>query len=140
MVEQYRVLVKSRCSLSNLKTKYMIKLKKSELEQALLQIASFNPETKEMSGGLLTENITLGTKRRLQKIHKALIPIFQEFIKDLDEVKKEAGEDKEKLNKEIEELINEEISIDAEQVSLSLIENISSEANYNFDVIEKLAV
>jgi hypothetical protein len=118
----------------------MIKLKKSELEQALLQIASFNPETKEMSGGLLIEEITLGTKRGLQKIHKSAVSAYQELIEDIKTIDKECGEDKDKYQRELKELLEETVELQVEPIKWAFLENISTKANYNFDVIEKLAV
>ena len=45
----------------------------------------------------------------------------------------------EKLNKELALLLKEEVEIDADKVSLSMIEAISTKHNYNFDIIEKFA-
>ena len=129
----------------------MIELKKSELEQALLTISTYDSKTKELINGLLKENLTLGTKRKIQKIHKAIYTVFQEFVEDFKEIQKacekeeknEKGEpvyDIEKFNKEIQILQDEVVKLDVEQFQLSQIENIPTTSNYNFDIIEKLAI
>jgi len=128
----------------------MITLKKIELEHALLTISSYDPKTKELLSGLLKENLTLGTKRKIQKIHKALYTAFTEFSEDVKEIQKacETGKnekdepvyDSEKLNKEYKELAEEEVKFEVEQFQISQIENIPSTANYSFEIIEKLAI
>lgn len=116
----------------------MIELSKSNLEPLLLNISAVNSETGQLVSGLLTENIPLGTKRRLQKIHKAALVFYKELIEDDKEVRVNAGEDTEKLEKELKELYSETVKVDAEKVSMSIIESISSKINYNFEVIEKI--
>lgn len=118
----------------------MTNFKKFELERALLQIATFNPETKEMVSGLLSENITLGTKRKLQKIHKKLEVAYLELIEDIKKVQEVCSEDKEKLNKEIQELLNEDVSLEFEPIQYSQIENVSTSHIYNFEIIDKFAI
>lgn len=115
----------------------MIKLKKSELESTLLIISSFDRETGKISSGLLMENISLGTKRKLQKIHKKTYESYEELMKDVENIKEDVGEDSVKLNKEILDLLKEEISFEAETISLSDLDNIITTNNYNFDIIEK---
>ena len=53
---------------------------------------------------------------------------------------KECDDDKEKLENELKELFSETVKIDAERVSMSVIESISSKTNYNFEIIEKIAI
>lgn len=118
----------------------MIELKKSELQPLLLTISAINPETGQMVSGLLKENLPLGTKRRLQKIHKSALVFYKELIEDDGELRKVCGEDTERLENEIKELFSETVKIDAERVSMSVIESISSETNYNFEIIEKMAI
>lgn len=118
----------------------MIKLEKHELEPTLLLISTYDKEGKKLESGLLSEAISLGTKRRLQKIHKELYKNYLELIEDVKQNQKECGEDQEKLKKENEELLKEVVEINAEPVSLALIENITTNTNYNFTLIEKIAV
>lgn len=122
----------------------MIELKKSELESLLLTISTFSPpkegEKQVMISGLLMENLTLGTKRKLQKIHKAALNEYTELTKDVETIRKECGEDVEKLKKELLELFNESVKLDAEPILFSFIEGISSTTNYNFDIIDKIAI
>lgn len=132
----------------------MLEFKKSELEQVLLSIASYSipkeGEVQRMISGLLLEDLTLGTKRKLQKIHKLTQILYKEFIEDFKELQKscktgddEKGQpiyDKEKLEKEVQELLNEVVKIDAEPIQLSFIETVSTTNNYNFEIIEKFAI
>ncbi len=120
------------------------KLQNSELEAALLQISSYSRPTKEnpqqsLIGGLLLEELPLSAKRRLNKIHKAIVPFYKEYVADIGSLKEECKEDEEKFNKEVELLAKEEVVIDAEKVSLSMIEAISTKNTYNFDIIEKFS-
>ena len=118
----------------------MAEFKKSELELALLTISAYNPKTLELVSGLLKENITLGAKRRLQKTHKRINEVYKEFIEDVKTIKEECGDDKEKFKIEISELLNETVQIEIDPVDISLIENITTSDNYNFDIIEKITV
>lgn len=117
-----------------------IELKKAELEAALITIAAYDGKTGKMVSGLLSEPITLGTKRILQKIHKKLQEAYKEFLEDIKEIEKETGEDKEKGNAEFKALLEETVKLDVERFQISQIENISTSANYNFEIIEKLAM
>lgn len=115
----------------------MITLKNKEIESALIQIAGFNDKG-QMVSGLLTENISLGLKRRLQKIHADLVEHYKTLQTDSETLKKEC-EDAVKLAKEMEDLNNEEVKIDREFVSLEMIEAIQTTQNYDFELIEKIA-
>lgn len=117
----------------------MIELKKSDLFPVLLTIMAVNSETGVAVSGLLTENITLGTRRKLQKIHKKALAAYQELQTDEAAIEKECGEDKEKMEKELKELHNEVVKIDVEHIFMSSLENVSTKNNYNFDIIEKIA-
>ena len=129
----------------------MITLKKSELEPLLLTISTYDKTTQQLISGLLKENLTLGTKRKIQKIHKAAYAIFTELtenVKDIQkacekEEKNDKGEptyDLEKLNKEYKILMDEEIKLDVEQFQISQLDDISTTSNYNFEIIEKIAI
>lgn len=102
----------------------------------LLQILSYDRETDKESGGLLTEEITLGTKRRLQKIRSELLKQNGEIQKAVEEIEK--IEDSELKSKELEELKDETFTINAEPVSLEMIENIKSKVNYDMILLEKI--
>lgn len=102
----------------------------------LLEILSFDQQTGKESGGLLTEEITLGTKRRLQKIRAELLKQNEEIRKSIDEIEK--IEDSELKSKEIKDLEDETFTINAEPVSLEMIENIKSKTNYNMILLEKI--
>lgn len=117
----------------------MIKLEKSDLFPVLITILAVDSKTGVAISGLLTENITLGTRRKLQKIHKKALAAYQELQVDEAAAEKECGEDKEKLEKELKELHKELVTIDVEPVFMSSLENVSTKNNYNFDIIEKLA-
>jgi len=118
----------------------MIEIKKSELEPILLMIATINRDNGKIIAGLLTENIPLGTKRSLQKIRSKALDFYKEFLADIEDIKKECEEDKEKLEKELLILIEEKIKIDAEPFKLSSIENVSSSAIYDFELLEKIGI
>lgn len=117
-----------------------MKLLKSELESVLLLISSYDNTTKQLVSGLLSEELTLGTKRKIQKIHKAVLLVYQELVEDAKQVKTECGDNEEKYNEELKTLLLEEVEIDVEPFLISAIENISTSTNYNFDLIEKIAV
>jgi hypothetical protein len=117
----------------------MITLKKSELEPLLLIISSFDAETKKPISGLLFEEITLGTRRKLQRIHKLVAEEYTKVLGEYTDIKKSCGDNKVKLDKEFAELMDEEVKIDIDPISMELIENISTKHNYNFDLIDKIS-
>lgn len=106
-----------------------MKIKKGFINAVLLTILTYR-DGKEHSG-LLLENIPLSLKRRLSKIRVDLLREAQEMQKDFEEVKDKP--------EEIDILMNEEIEINHDFVSLEMIESITSETNYNFEVIELIA-
>ncbi len=122
----------------------MLEFKKSELEAVLLTICAYSTpkegEVQKMVSGLLIEDLTLGSKRRLQKIHKLTQEHYKELIDDLKKVQEEFKDDQALLEKEALELFNETVKIDAEPILLAHIENVSTSNNYSFDIIEKIAV
>lgn len=114
----------------------MIELKKRDLTNTLLALAGFNKEGK-MIQGLLTEKVSLGLKRKLQKIHKEAATHYEEFQKHLAEVTKlEEGPIKQK---ELTDLLDEKVTLQAEKASLELIEAIETLAVYDLEVLEKIA-
>lgn len=116
----------------------MIVIKKNEIVHCLILIAGFNPEGL-MITGLLSENISLGLKRRLQKIHAELAKAKTELDEDQKKLVTECNGDEEKENKELEILLNEEVKINLDKVSLQMIEDIKTSHNYDFNLIEKIA-
>jgi len=121
----------------------MLEFEKSELDQVLYTIATYSApkegEVQKMISGLLQENISLGLKRRLQKIQTKTQVLYKEYTEDIKELIKECGEDKERLEKEFDILRKEKVKVDEEPVKMSLIEDISSPHSYNFTIIEKFA-
>jgi hypothetical protein len=108
-----------------------MELKKEKLYATLLVLDSQRKSGEEVIiQGILNEKITLGLKRRGQKILKAVATHYQEYENDL----KECGENESEIN----ELNNEVVKLDCEPLSLQMIEAIETENNYNWDLIEKL--
>ena len=109
-----------------------MKLKKSELNTLLITISSTKTTGEiRIDQGLLNEKITLGLKRRLQKIYKEAYPLYEEYLADLKEC--DGNED------EIKMLNDEEVTINHDPVSLAIIEAIETEHNYDWTIIEKIA-
>ena len=106
-----------------------MKIKKGFIQGVLLTILTYK-DNKEHSG-LLLENIPLSLKRRLSKIRLDLIKESQEIQKDYEEVKDKP--------EEIAILMNEEVELNHDFVSLEMIEAVTSEVNYDFDIIEMIA-
>lgn len=114
-----------------------MKLKKHELYPTLLLLSAHTSDGRLL--GLLHEDITLGLKRRLQKLAKEVGALYEEYLADLKEVQEKLKDDEAKLKEELSILDNEEVSFQFEKVSISMIESIKSENNYDFDLIERFA-
>jgi len=118
---------------------------------------AFDKDQKPVSG-ILFEDISLGLKRRLQKIHRDLSTHYSEYVKDVNDLKNEVFKEdtskatkKSKEQKEAEKALNdkfeselkildsETVQINHEKVSLSIIEAIQTKHNYDFEVIELIA-
>lgn len=96
------------------------------------------------AGGLLTENLSLGVKRKLQKIRKELLPHLEEFEKDGKQILsafegKDTPEDIANKKKEVDELNEEVVKLTCDHALLSEIEKIETDKNYDFDMIEMIA-
>lgn len=107
--------------------------------------------------GLLTEDINMSLRRRLQKIRNKIIEYYKQSIEDekdiikkfkigkeyLEELKDETEEQKkdriEKYTKEYEIFLEEGIEILEEHASLEMIEAIKTKHNYDFEFIELIA-
>ena len=107
----------------------MIELLKSELESVLITLNAVNGDGKNV--GLLHEKISLGLKRKGQRIFETVMPELERYKKELGECKGNESE--------IKELNNEVVKFDVSKLSLSMIEEIESEYNYDFRIIEKIA-
>lgn len=105
-----------------------MEFKKSELTILLIQLQATKGD-KEI--GLLNEKISLGLKRRLAKIQSKAYALYQEYLKD----RKEAETDP----KELEILNNETVTIEADKVSMVMLEAIESTTSYNWEILEKIA-
>jgi hypothetical protein len=116
----------------------MIKIKKSDLEAVLLTIATYDPQTQKQIGGLLIESLSLGTKRKLQKIHQKAVDLYKEFVSDLKEIQETYKEDNDTKLKELNVLLAEEISIDVEPFDISQLDNVITSNNYSFEILEKI--
>lgn len=114
-----------------------MKIKKKDISGVLLLIHSFDSTTGAPVAGLLWENISLGTKRRLQKISKELIKAIEEYKNELAEVEKV---EESKRAEELKILQEEEVDISAEPIQMSVIEGIETTKNYDFQMIEIIAV
>lgn len=117
---------------------------KKDIRSILLTIASFDTGTGKEISGLLTENLSLAAKRKLQKIRKELLSLEQELHKHASEIEKifegkTSEEDLKKRQEELNTLLDETVNINCDYALLSEIEKISSVHNYDFDFIEMIA-
>lgn len=139
----------------------MIELQNKDLEPLALQLQSFGMKNGNLVPifGLLHEDITLGMKRRLQKIRKAIVEHLTTLQTDQTEIRdkfpiklpakgkqllskkaeQENAENKKKQDAEMEILLNEVVKIDLDKVSLEMLEIIKTEINYDFELLEKIA-
>lgn len=113
-----------------------MKLKNSEINQILMLLAQYNAKDGTMVGGLLSEKMTLGLRRRLQKIRAAILVKHEELVKDAEEIKKLPEAEQEA---EFKKLFDEEVEITFEPASLEMIEAIDTNINYEMTLIEKIA-
>ena len=116
----------------------MITLKKSEIEKVLIQIIAFDQKTQKPVSGLLTENTTLGMKRRLQKIHAQLLDKYKEYGEDIKKVESDCGDDMDRRASEIEVLNEEYINIDCQPIDQKQLDSIVTDTNYNFEILDKI--
>lgn len=107
-------------------------MRKDKIFSCLLHISSFDTKTDLPISGLLFENITLGTKRKLQKIQKELMGFYAEYQEHLKEATEKGPEEVAILNAE-------EVTLTSETVSMAMIEAIQTDKNYDFDIIELFA-
>lgn len=131
-----------------------IEIKNKELAPLINMINGFQTEVIKCKG-LRFENISMGVKVRLSKIEKELVKHLTEF----DDVKKakisevypsgitpeienkailEQDEVYFKLVKEINECSDETLTIEFDSISLSKVEDVTSDYDYSF-LLEKIA-
>lgn len=119
-----------------------MKIKKQFINAILLIISTYNGTTGTPLSGLLFEDLGLGLKRKLQKIHKELLAASTELTVDIAEINKkfEGKEGEENASEaEFKILFDEEITLSDEPVMISEIEKIKTTNNYDFDLIEMIA-
>ncbi len=115
-----------------------MKIKKKNINLILLTILTFD-NTGKATSGLLTEEMSLGTKRKLQKIRNELLKLSTELNTDHQEVINKTKGNAVELDKEVNELVEEEVTLTCEPVVLSEIEKIKTNQNYDFDLIELIS-
>jgi HEAT repeat protein len=113
-------------------------IKKRFILPILLTIHSYNKDTGAPLSGLLFENISLGLKRRLQKISKELLDHDKQVKEDATEVLTKF-KDKPEIEAEMNTLLDEDITLLSEPVSMAMIETIQTDKNYDFELIEMIA-
>jgi len=116
-----------------------MKIKKADIERILSIIVLYDGP-KEVAG-LLTEEIPLSLKRRLQKIRTELLNHHNDLVLQRAEVseKFKAEDQKEQLELEMKILHDEPLEVNQDPVSLAMIEAIKTKANYDFEIIELIA-
>jgi hypothetical protein len=110
-----------------------MKLKKKFIIPLLGQLLVYKDEKE--AGGLLLENLTLGTKRRVQKIRKELLKHYEELQEDIKDIKGEP----EVMERELGILSEEEVEITSELFDINQLDNVSSTANYDFELLEMIS-
>lgn len=117
----------------------MIVIKKKQIEVLMINLLGFHPDNGMPNTGLLLERLSLGTKRRLTRIHEKLAVELERLKHDDKEVKATYEGDGEKIMLELDILYNETVSIDVEPALMSEIEKIETEKMYDFPLIELIA-
>lgn len=118
----------------------MIKFKKNEINSALVILsANYKIGDEVKTIGLLHEEITLGLKRRLQEMQAELVTLWNKYQGQTNEVNETCKDDPEKLKAELKILDEEEVELNAQKVSLAMIEEIKTTNNYDFVIIKKFA-
>lgn len=114
----------------------MAKFKNSEVVGVLIMLASYDQKTGAIVGGLLSEKMSLGLRRRLQKIRNAFLEKHKELTEDLKPIN-EMPEGEERLA-ELKKLYDEEIEVTFDPADMGMIEAIESTINYDMDLLEKI--
>ena len=114
-----------------------MKIKKSQIVPLLKTLVLFDEDTKQEKSGLLTEKIPMSLRRRLQRIRADILVEYHKLVKEENDLKERAS--KEEFEKELDILVNEEVDIKQDFVSLDMIEAIETSVNYDFELIELIA-
>lgn len=113
-----------------------MKLKNSEITPILMMLAAYNQKDGSLVGGLLSEKMSLGLRRRLQKIRKSMLEKHEELVKDTEEIKKLPEAEQEA---EFKKLFDEEVEVSFDPASMDMIEAIDTNFNYDMTLLEKIA-
>lgn len=122
----------------------MIELKKKQIESVLILIDGAMTRTVKVDGkevtetipvGLTSQRVSLGVKRRLHKIFKAVMAEKEQYEKDKKEILDSEISEEEK-KKEMDILQNEVVKLDVEKVKMELIDSIETDINYDFSALE----
>ncbi len=114
----------------------MAKFKNNELMGVLLMLAAYDKKTGVITRGLLNETMSLGLRRRLQKIRNAFLAKHNEFMEDLKPL--DTLPDGEEKTTELNRLFNEEVEVSFDPADMSMIEAIETSINYDMDLLEKI--
>lgn len=117
-----------------------MKIKKKFIKPILLMLLSFDAKTQQPVTGILIEEMGLGLKRKVQKIRNELLKHSEELEADGNEISEKLKDKPDEIQKEFEELLNEEITLTSEPALISEIEKIQTKCNYDFELIEMIAV
>lgn len=110
-----------------------MEIEKRYIEPILLQLEAYDVKTGKPYG-LLFENISLGLRRKLQKINKWLLQEYRTFMEELKEAK--AAEDS---SVEVEKLLAETVKSDLDYALIAEIDKIQTDKNYKGELIEMIA-
>lgn len=110
-----------------------MKIKKKFIRPILGQLLTYKDD--KPFSGLLTENICLGTKRKIQKIRRELLShheVLEEEIKDIQG-------DPEVIDRELAILSEEEVILTSEPFELARLDDVTSATNYDFEMLEMIS-
>jgi len=115
-----------------------MEIKKEFINPLLLTLASYDEKTGMPVAGILFEEISLGLKRKLQKIHKELLQHSSDLENDSKEIEKRLNGNVSEKEIEFKILIAEKVTLVSEPAMISEIEKIVTKVNYDFNLIEMI--
>ena len=115
-----------------------MEISKEFINPLALTLASYDEKTGVPVGGLLFEEISLGLKRKLQKIHRELLEHSTQLQKDSDEITARLNGNTQGKDVEFKILLSEKVNILSEPAMISEIEKIVTKLNYDFNLIEMI--